>query len=132
MRTHGSTEKVTVTYKVKMPERVKKYHTFHVNLLKAFQVRQEPVHQLLVRAVQQEEEVDEKFFPDSIVDSSPLELSHLSASQQEDAVPFLDPGLFREMQGFITLVRHKILLKVAPVRQRSYKIPERLVPVLKK
>ena len=107
-RTHGSTEKATVTYEDHMPQRVRKYHTFHVNLLKAFQVRQEQVHQLLVWAVQQEEEVDEKFFPDSIVDSSPLELSHLSASQQEDGVPFLDPGLFRETQGFLTLVRHKI------------------------
>lgn len=116
-----------------MPERVKKYQIFHVNLLKEFQLRQEPIyHQLFVHAVQ-DEEVTEKFFPVSTVESSPVDLSHLSASQQADVVPLLDPELFKEKPGFTTLVQHKIRLKKeAPVRQRSYRIPERLVPELKK
>ena len=46
----------------------KKRQTFHVNLLKEYQERQEPVHQLFVRAVQ-DEEVTEKFFPGSTVQS---------------------------------------------------------------
>lgn len=122
-----------VTYELFMPERVKKYQTFHVNLLKEFQVRQEPVHhQLFVRAVQ-DEEVTEKFFPASTGEPSPVNLTHLSASQQKDVVPLLDPELFKETPGFTSLVQHKIRLKNdAPARQKSYRIPERLVPVLQK
>ena len=37
-----------VTYELYMPERAKKHQTFHVNLLKEYQERQEPVHQLFV------------------------------------------------------------------------------------
>lgn len=45
----------------------------------------------------------------------------------------MDPALFCETPGFTSLVQHKIRLKKdAPVRQRSYRIPERLVPVLQK
>jgi len=121
-----------VTYELYMPERAKKHQTFHVNLLKEYQERQEPVHQLFVRAVQ-DEEVTEKFFPGSTVQSSPIDVSHLSVSQQEEVIPLLDPELFRDTPGFTTLVQHKIRLKKdAPVRQKSYRIPERLVSVLKK
>ncbi|XP_036006817.1 uncharacterized protein LOC118567000 [Fundulus heteroclitus] len=45
-----------VVYELYMPERAKKHQTFHVNLLKEFRSRQEPVHQeLFVRAVKDEE-----------------------------------------------------------------------------
>ncbi|KAK9537970.1 hypothetical protein VZT92_005538 [Zoarces viviparus] len=115
-----------------MPERVKKHQTFHVNLLKEFQVCQEPPHhQLFVRAVH--DEVTEKFFPASTVESSPVDLSHLSISEQADVIPLLDPKLFSETPGFTTLVQHKLRLnKDAPGRQRSYRIPERLVVELQK
>ncbi|KAL3967106.1 alpha-2-macroglobulin-like protein [Sarotherodon galilaeus] len=87
-----------VTYELNMPERVKKYQTFHVNLLKEFHSRQEPVYQLLA-----------------------------------NIKPLVDPQLFRETPGFTSLVQHKIRVKEdAPVRQKSYRIPERLVPVLQK
>ncbi|KAL3999724.1 growth arrest and DNA-damage-inducible protein [Sarotherodon galilaeus] len=121
-----------VTYELNMPERVKKYQTFHVNLLKEFHSRQEPVHQLLVRSVK-DEEVTEKFFPTNIQVCASVDLSHLSHTEQADIKPLVDPQLFRETPGFTSLVQHKIRVKEdAPVRQKSYRIPERLVPVLQK
>lgn len=121
-----------VTYELFMPDRQKKHQVFHVNLLKLFHVRQEPSQQLLVRAVQ-DEEVTEKYFPTSTGETVAVDLSHLSPPQQEAIQPLLDPSLFRETPGFTSLVQHKIRLKKdAPVRQRSYRIPERLVPVLQK
>ena len=124
-----------VTYELYMPERLKKYQTFHVNLLKEFQVRPEPVvQQLFVRAVQ-DEETNEKFFPTKATAAEPREVdvSHLSPTQQAEVKPLLDPELFNETPGFTSLVQHKIrLMKNVPVRQKSYRIPERLIPVLQK
>ena len=51
-----------VTYEVHMPERGKKKQTFHVNLLKEFHSRGQ-VETLFVRAVTEEEEPEEQFFP---------------------------------------------------------------------
>ncbi|XP_035993666.1 uncharacterized protein LOC118563362 [Fundulus heteroclitus] len=122
-----------VVYELYMPERAKKHQTFHVNLLKEFRSRQEPVHQeLFVRAVK-DEEVTEKFLPTSMSDCALVDVSHLSPTEQEKIKPFLDPQLFKEVPGFTSLVQHKIRLKEdAPSRQKSYRIPERLVPVLEK
>ncbi|TKS65328.1 Retrovirus-related Pol polyprotein from transposon 17.6 [Collichthys lucidus] len=124
-----------VTYELFMPDKVKKYQTFHVNLLKEFQVCPEPVHQqLLVRAVQEEDTVA-KFFPvtTTAAEGPEVDLSHLSLTQQAEVKPLLDPELFRETPGFTSLVQHKIRLKGdAPVRQKSYRIPERLIPLLQK
>lgn len=124
-----------VTYELFMPEKRKKYQTFHVNLLKEFQVRSEPVHQqLLVRAVQ-EEDTEDKFFPATTMtaEAPEVDLSHLSLNQQAEVKPLLDPELFRETPGLTSRVQHKIRLKRdAPVRQKSYRIPERLIPLLQK
>uniref|UniRef100_A0A8C6U536 Integrase catalytic domain-containing protein n=1 Tax=Neogobius melanostomus TaxID=47308 RepID=A0A8C6U536_9GOBI len=119
------TKKVgNVTYELYMPDRQKKRQVFHVNLLKEFHVRQEPAQQLLVRVVQ-DEEVTEKYFPTCTEEIVAIDLSHLSPSQQESIQPLLDPSLFKETPGFTSLVQHKIRLKKdAPVRQRSYRIPE--------
>ncbi|XP_032442308.1 uncharacterized protein LOC116734877 [Xiphophorus hellerii] len=122
-----------VVYELYMPERAKKHQTFHVNLLKEFHSRQEPVHQeLFVRAVE-DEEVTENFFPTSMSDCALVDISHLSPTKQDKIKPLLDPQLFQEVPGFTSLVHHKIRLKEdAPSRQKSYRIPERLVPVLEK
>lgn len=115
-----------------MPERAKKYQTFHVNLLKEFYSRQEPVHQLLVRSVR-DEEVTEKFFSTNTPGFASGDLSHFSHSEQADIKPLLDPKLFRETPSFTSLVQHKMWVKEnIPVRQKSHRILERLVPVLKK
>ncbi|KAK7929500.1 hypothetical protein WMY93_005895 [Mugilogobius chulae] len=121
-----------VTYELFMPERLKKHQVFHINLLKEFIVRQEPSQQFLVRAVK-DEEVSEKFFPIPAAEPAAIDLSHLSPSQQDELKPLLNADLFQETPGFTSLVQHQIRLKQdAPKRQRSYRIPERLVPVLKK
>ena len=124
-----------VTYELFMPDRFKKYQTFHVNLLKEFQVCPEPVcQQFLVRAVKEEDTVD-KFFPATITTAEPpeVDLSHLSLTRQAELKPLLDPELFRETPGSTSLVQHRIRLKGdAPVRQKSYRIPERLMPLLQK
>ncbi|XP_016531066.1 uncharacterized protein LOC107837133 [Poecilia formosa] len=53
--------------------------------------------------------------------------------QQEEVAALLDSELFSEAPGFTDLVQHDICLKKdAPARQKSYRIPERLVPELKK
>ncbi|XP_014857306.1 PREDICTED: uncharacterized protein LOC106926725 [Poecilia mexicana] len=122
-----------VVYELYMPERAKKHQTFHVNLLKEFHSQQEPVHQeLFVRAVK-DEEVTEKFFPTNMSDCALVDISHLSPTEQEKVKPLLDPQLFQEVPGFTSLVQHKIRVKEdVPSRQKSYRIPERLIPVLEK
>lgn len=67
-----------VTYEISMPERGKKKQNFHINLLKEFLPRQEPVKtQLFVQAVGEEEEAAEQYFPtDSL--PQPVDLSYLS------------------------------------------------------
>lgn len=73
-----------VTYELYMPDKQKKHQTFHVNLLKGFQVRPEPVcQQLLVRAVQ-EEDTTEKFFPTTTSEPSTVDLSHQNASSSSE------------------------------------------------
>ncbi|KAL2082601.1 hypothetical protein ACEWY4_012302 [Coilia grayii] len=52
-----------VTYEVSMPDRGKKKQTFHINLLKEYHHRDQVGTQLFVRAVAEEEEADEQFFP---------------------------------------------------------------------
>ncbi|KAK7907616.1 hypothetical protein WMY93_016228 [Mugilogobius chulae] len=121
-----------VNYELHMPERLKKYQVFHVNLLKEFLTRQEPSQQLLVCAVK-DEEVTDSFFPTLATEPAAVDLSHLSPLQQGEINHLLDPNLFQETPGFTSLVQHKIRLKKdVPVRQRSYRIPERLVAVLQK
>ncbi|CAL9704267.1 unnamed protein product [Knipowitschia caucasica] len=121
-----------LTYELFMPDRTKKHQKFHVNLLKEFFSRPVSVAQLLIRSVQ-DEETPEKFTPGSLGESSVLDTSHLSISQQKEVTPLIDPGLFKEAPGYTDLVQHNIRLKTeAPPRQKSYRIPERLVPVLKK
>lgn len=80
-----------------------------------------------------DEEVEEKFFPVVGSKTALVDLSHLSHSEQEDIEPLLDKQIIKEVPGFTSLMQHKIRVKEdTPPRQRSYRIPERLVPVLQK
>uniref|UniRef100_A0A8C6VTB1 Gypsy retrotransposon integrase-like protein 1 n=1 Tax=Nothobranchius furzeri TaxID=105023 RepID=A0A8C6VTB1_NOTFU len=115
-----------------MPDRTKKYQTFHVNLLKEFQSRQDVVSQLLIRAVG-DEETPEKFIPGQLGESSVMDISHLSVAQQEEVALLIDPELFKDTPGYTDVVQHNIRLKEeAAPRQKSYRLPERLVASLKK
>lgn len=91
-----------------------------------------PVQQLFVRAVIEEEEGPEQYFPRPEKPHS-VDLSHFAQDQQEELSPVLDPQLFQERPGFTSVIEHKIFLKEdTPVRQKSYRIPERLLPALKR
>ncbi|KAL2081694.1 hypothetical protein ACEWY4_023547 [Coilia grayii] len=120
-----------VTYEVSMPDRGKKKQTFHVNLLKEYHRRDQVRTQLFVRAVAEEEEADEQFFPVE-PNTRTVDLSHLEGHQQNQLRALLDPDLFQERPGRTTLVAHDIVLKpdTSPQR-RSYRVPERLLPALK-
>lgn len=136
-----------VIYELYMPERKKKHQTFYVNLLKEVQVPpqqsvQQPVQQpslkqpakqqFLVRVVKDEEE-GEQFFRTNSSGPGSVVLSRLQPSQQKDIGPLLDPGLFQEKPGFTTLVQHKVHLREeAPPRRQFNRIPEWLVPQLKR
>ncbi|KAG1936368.1 gag-pol fusion protein [Pimephales promelas] len=121
-----------VTYEISMPERGKKKQNFHVNLLKEFHHRKETeAVQLFVRVVGEEDEPTEQYFPTSFAQQA-VDLSHLEQPQIDQIKQLVDPRLFQEKPGCTNLVRHDVILKEAtPARQKSYRIPERLVTVLK-
>lgn len=121
-----------VTYQILMPERKNKSQNFHVNLLKEFHPREEKiVSQLFVRAVREEEETEEQYFPVQRA-SQAVDLGHLDADQRGQMDRLLDPDLFQEKPGLTRIVEHDIVFKqeTSP-KQKSYRIPERMLGVLK-
>lgn len=121
-----------VTYEIEMPSRNKPLQTFHVNMLKKWHspsAQPEPVraevNELLVRAVQEEDEVEEQFLP---VRGSeyPLNLQHLTVEQRNQLQNCIPEQLFQDTPGKTDLVQHHIYLKdVKPIRQPVYRVPER-------
>lgn len=62
-----------------------------------------------------------------------MDVSHLQPVQQREIKALLASELFQEKPGFTTLVQHKVHLKADSIHHRkSYRIPERLLPKLKK
>ncbi len=119
------------TYEIEMPDRRNPKQTFHINLLKEWKTRETPPkQQMFVRSVKEEDEVVGEFTPTSN-NSVTLDLSHLSLTQQRELQAVVPPDLFQEKPGATNLVEHDIHLKDStPVRQRMYRIPQKLVPVL--
>ncbi|XP_029928572.1 uncharacterized protein LOC115374014 [Myripristis murdjan] len=121
----------STTYEIEMPERRNPRQAFHINLLKEWKTREPPPsQQLFVRAVKEEEDAEGEFTP-TIHSTASLDLSHLSLTQQQELEAIIPPDLFQEKPGTTDLVKHDIHLKDStPIRQRMYRIPERMVPVL--
>lgn len=120
-----------VTYEISMPERGKKKQIFHINLLKEFHDREQVEMQLFIRAVREEEELEEQFFP---VKPTPgaVDLSHLEKHQQDQMRALVHPELFQEKPGRTLVIEHDIILQPeASPQRKSYRVPERLVPALK-
>lgn len=87
--------------------------------------------QLFVRAVGEEEEPEEQYFPTSSRPQT-VEVSHLQVEQQQQLQGLLDSSLFSETPEYTDVVQHDISLKEdSPVRQKSYRIPQRLLSALK-
>lgn len=120
------------TYRVSTPGQRRSSRVLHVNLLKEWVPRTEKgAEVLLIRAVKEEEEVDDQYLPIPI--SSDLDLSHLSEDQQSQVKPLINPEIFQEYPGRTKLVEYDIVLQPdATVRRMSYRIPERLLVSLKK
>lgn len=127
-----------VDYQIEIPSRQQPLQVFHINLLKkwhdrAFQPEPAVVlkQQLLVRAVHTEEDAEEQYLPVQ-QDESSLDLQHLSAEQREQLLESIPQQLFRNSPGKTDLVQHRIYLKDdKPIHQYPYRVPQRLVPVMK-
>ncbi|KAI3366502.1 hypothetical protein L3Q82_000474 [Scortum barcoo] len=120
------------TYEIEMLERRNPKQTFHINLLKEWKTREIPPQQKMFvrRMVEEEDDIVGELAPASC-NSKSLDLSHLSLTQQKDLQAIVPPDLFQERPGTTNLVEHDIRLKdCTPIRQRMYRIPQKLVPVL--
>lgn len=118
--------------------------TFHINMLKKWYARSESTalpesavpteltgQSCLVRVVGEEEEAEEQYFPGA-EEGNGLSLDHLSEEEREQLLSILPESLFMDKPGRTDIVQHHIALKDAsPIRQAVYRVPERLLPVLK-
>lgn len=80
----------------------------------------------------EEEEVEEQYFPvDKEVPTFPA-VDHLTTKQQIEFQKRVPEGLFSDKPGKTKLLQHNIsLLKTEPIRQTHCRVPARLVPALK-
>lgn len=86
---------------------------------------------MLVRAIESEEKVEEQYLPTCRSDSK-LNLQHLSEEQRHQLWECIPEQLFMDTPGRTGLVEHSIILKdPKPVRQSVYRVPEKLLSVMK-
>ncbi|XP_024136818.1 uncharacterized protein LOC112151925 [Oryzias melastigma] len=119
-----------VTYEVYHPEKKRDKQTYHVNLLKEWKDGANPLPEkvLMVRNVKAEEEMDSD--PEPLTQPTSPSLSHLSPEKTTQLLNsfYKVPSLFSAQPGRTTLVEHTIRLKNGqPIRQRPYRVPQRLV-----
>ncbi|KAK7898417.1 hypothetical protein WMY93_019270 [Mugilogobius chulae] len=122
-----------VTYELYMPDRRKKHQIFHINLLKEWNDRASSM-QLWARAVAEEDECQELFFPSTKEEQTGPDLSHLSPDQQEELQYVMDPALFSTKPGCTDLIQHDIHLRdpnQQPIRDTTSRIPAKLIPAVK-
>lgn len=88
----------------------KKHQLFHINLLKEWNDRASSM-QLWARAVVEEEECQELYFPSSKEELSIPDLCNLSSDCQEALQQIMDPAQFSSKQGCTDLFQHDIWLR---------------------
>ncbi|XP_042611929.1 uncharacterized protein LOC122144820 [Cyprinus carpio] len=123
----------STSYEILLPDRRKKYQVFHINLLRPWHERKGSwSEQLWARKVDEEEEVEEQYFPvDKEVPTFPA-VDHLTTKQQIEFQKRVPEGLFSDKPGKTKLLQHNIsLLKTEPIRQTHCRVPARLLPALK-
>ncbi|XP_014831825.1 PREDICTED: uncharacterized protein LOC106909856 [Poecilia mexicana] len=120
------------TYKVVKVGRPHSTKVLHVNLLKEWTERPKTgAEVMLIRAVEEEEAVDDQFLPSTT--PMELDLKHLSSEQQLQVRALCNPQIFKEYPGRTDILEHEIVLKSdAKVKRLSYRIPERLLSALKR
>lgn len=119
------------------PDKKRQKQVLHVNLMREFKEREvtsvtKPV--MLVHVAEDgDEELDmEPVHPQGVAVELP---EHLSKAQQAQLtqVQASFPLLFQERPGHTKTISHDIVLKDStPIRQRPYRVPERMVEPLKK
>uniref|UniRef100_A0A8C5GD01 Gypsy retrotransposon integrase-like protein 1 n=1 Tax=Gouania willdenowi TaxID=441366 RepID=A0A8C5GD01_GOUWI len=118
------------TYQVSTPGRPRSSRRLHVNLLKEWVDRPGKGEVLLIRKVPEDEEMEEQYLPAAA--SLDMHLSHLPEEKQQQVRVRCNPEIFQKNPGRTHLVEHNIVLKEgASVRRLSYRIPERMLSVLK-
>lgn len=121
-----------VTYEINTPDKKKQKQTFHINMLREWQEREQPVHNLFARAVEEEAEAEEQYFPVQQAEVKDLDLSHHSDIQQQELRACIPEGVVKGSPGKTSLVQHKIKLKSpGPVRLPCYRIPAQLLPKIR-
>lgn len=122
-----------VTYEISMPEKRKQSQTFHINMLREWHQRERVVEEnLLARAVGEEEEVKEQYFPVRQGGGEDVDVSHLPKDQQRELRTCVPEGVFSGTPGKTQLAEHGIKLKCpGPVRLPCYRIPAQLLPKIK-
>ncbi len=128
----------SVTYANDIPSRQQPLQIFHVNMLKKCHERASQPEltanvetELLVRAVQEEDEVEEQYLPVD-QDYCSLDLQHLNMEQRGQLLEIIPHQLFVKTPGKTDLVQHHIYLKDSkPIHQHAYRVPEKLLPTMK-
>ncbi|KAI4904670.1 hypothetical protein NFI96_001896 [Prochilodus magdalenae] len=117
------------TYEVASPGERRSRRVLHINLLKEWHERTKS-EVLMIRHVEDEEEVNEQYLPDP--SHTNLDISHLSANQQSDIQGLCCSKVLQERPGRTLLVERDIVLSEgAAARRMSYRIPERLLTALR-
>lgn len=121
----------STTYEIAVPGQSRSKWVLHINLLKAWHERSDTgVEVLMLHRVENEEEVCEQYLPSP--SNVTLGFQHLSLHQQADVQGLHSPEVFKKTPGRTSLVQHNIVLcDGALPRQRSYRVPERLLTSLK-
>lgn len=120
------------TYEVSTPGQLRSSKVLHINLLKEWVERIEhKADAMLIRRVPEEDEADEQYLPPA--GSLDYDLSHLPEDKQQQVREMCKSAVFQENPGRTDIVEHDIVVREgASVRRLSYRIPERLLPSLKK
>jgi len=118
---------------ISLPDRRKKSQVFHVNLLRPWHERKGSLsEQLWARKVDEEEELEEQYFP---VDQKSITfpaVDHLTPKKQREFLKRVPENLFSDQPGKTDLAQHNIrLLPTEPIRQTHCRVPARLIPALK-
>lgn len=133
----------SITYEIEIPSRQQPLQIFHINMLKKWHERaSQPettanvVKELLVRAVQEEDEVEEHEVEEQYLpghqDVCFLNLQHLNLEQRVQLQESIPHQLFLKTPGKTDLVQHHIYLKDnKPTHQCANRVPEKLVITMK-
>uniref|UniRef100_A0A8C1TWC8 ribonuclease H n=1 Tax=Cyprinus carpio TaxID=7962 RepID=A0A8C1TWC8_CYPCA len=131
-----------VTYELEIPSRTQPLQIFHVNMLKKWYARStqlEPMSEeeagtataLFVRSVEGEEEIEEQYLPGR-QGNSQLKFEHLEDGKRQELLQCIPAQLFMETPGRTSVIHHHITLKdPKPICQPVYRVPERLLPVMR-